>query len=126
MAKSDYGVSDGELRVLEALWDRGQATVRELSADIYQDDSFSKYQSIQKLLERLEKKKCVKRRRTKPAHTFEAIVDRDKIIGRRLEQVAETLCGGSLTPLLMHLAERTKLKPGEREALRKLINSRKS
>lgn len=125
MAGNDKSVSDGELGVLEVLWRRGKATVREITADVYEDQSFSKYQSVQKLLERLEKKGCVCRDRSTPAHTFEPSVERDEILGHRLEQVADSLCGGSLTPLLMHLAGRTKLKPSEREALQKLINSRK-
>jgi predicted transcriptional regulator len=125
MARSDKRVSDRELGVLEVLWQQGQASVREITAEVYDDQSFSKYQSVQKLLERLEKKGCVKRNRSTTAHTFEPNVERDEIIGHRLEQVAETLCGGSLTPLLMHLAGRTKLKPSEREAVEKLIHSRK-
>jgi BlaI family transcriptional regulator, penicillinase repressor len=125
VAQNDMNVSDAELRVLETLWNRGRATVKEITAEVYEDQSFSKYQSIQKLLERLEKKGCVCRNRSTPAHTFEPIVERDAIIAQRLEQVAESLCGGSLTPLLMHLAGHTRLKPSEREALQKLIDSRK-
>ena len=125
MASSDKSVSDRELGVLEVLWQQGQASVREITAEVYEDQSFSKYQSVQKLLERLEKKGCVKRDRSTSAHTFEPTVKRDELIGHRLERVAETLCGGSLTPLLMHLAGRTKLKPREREALQQLIHSRK-
>jgi len=123
VATSDRNVSDGELGVLEVLWDRGRATVREITAEVYDDQSFSKYQSVQKLLERLEKKGCVKRDRGTTAHTFVPLVGRDDIMGHRLKQVAEKLCGGSLTPLLMHLAGRTRLKPSDREALQKLINS---
>ena len=37
--------------------------------------------------------------RRRPAHTFVATTSR-KAIGRRLQDVAEKLCGGSLTPLL--------------------------
>jgi len=125
VSSKSQNVTDGELRVLEVLWRCGTATVREITAEVYEEQTFSKYQSVQKLLERLENKGCVKRDRTSSAHQFEPIVNRDEIIGRRLQQVAETLCDGSLTPLLMHLAGRTRLKPKEREALRKLINSRK-
>ena len=39
----------------------------------------------------------------------------------RLESLAEKLCGGSLTPLLIHLAEKTKLTDRDRKMLRKLI-----
>ncbi len=125
MPQKEEHVSDAELGVLEVLWERGKATVREIANAVCQDQSFSKYQSVQKLLERLEKKRCVKRFRSKPAHSFQAIVDREKIIARRLEDVAATLCGGSLTPLLMHLAERTKLKSEERKALQELIDKKK-
>jgi len=125
VTSKSQNVTDGELRVLEVLWDRGTATVREITAEVYEEQTFSKYQSVQKLLERLENKGCVKRDRTSSAHRFESTVNRDEIIGHRLQQVAETLCDGSLTPLLMHLAGRTRLKPKEREALRKLINGRK-
>ena len=125
MAKHDKSVTDGELGVLEVLWSRGRATVKDITAVVYEDQSFSKYQSVQKLLERLENKGCVKRDRSTTAHTFVPTVERDEIIGHRLKQVAERLCGGSLTPLLMHLAGRTRLKADERAALQKLINSRK-
>ena len=119
-------ISDTELLVMEVLWSRDEAaTVREITAEIYDDGAFSKYQSVQKLLERLEKKDCVQRDRSGPAHVFEAVVDRDEILGQRLEQVADSLCGGSLTPLLMHLAGKTRLKASEREALQKLIDSKK-
>ena len=121
----DFDVSDGELAVLEVLWGRPKSTVREITQVIYNDDTFSKYKSTQKLLERVEKKACVQRDRSAAAHTFVAKVTRDAILGRRLEQVAETLCGGSLTPLLLHLVGRTKLRPSEREALQKLIDQRK-
>ena len=125
MSKTDMSVSDAELDVLEVLWQKGRATVREITAEVYNDQSVSKYQSIQKLLERLEKKGCVKRDRSTAAHSFAPIVQRDEIVAHRLELVAERLCGGSLTPLLMHLASRTKLKPSERVALEQLINSHK-
>jgi len=125
VASPDTSVTDGELSVLEVLWQQGRATVKEITAVVYDDQSFSKYQSVQKLLERLEGKGCVRRDRSASAHTFEATVEREAIIGHRLKQVAETLCGGSLTPLLMHLAGRTRLTPGERDALQKLIDARK-
>ena len=121
----DLDVSDGELAVLEVLWGRTRLTVREITLVIYDEESVSKYQSTQKLLERLEKKGCVQRDRSAAAHVFVASVTRDAVLGHRLEQVAETLCGGSLTPLLLHLVGRTKLRPAEREALQKLIDQRK-
>ena len=125
MSGKSRNVSDTELAVLDVLWRRGRATVREITDEVYGEETFSKYQSIQKLLERLESKGCVQRDRSSFAHTFEAAVERAELIGLRLEEVAAKLCDGSMTPLLMHLAGHTRLKPSEREALRKLIDGRK-
>lgn len=122
MARKDKNVTDGELAVLDVLWRRGRSTVREITGEVYAEQTFSKYQTVQKLLERLENKRCVKRYRSTNAHTFEATVERSELIGHCLEQVAEKLCDGSLTPLLMHLASSTRLKPKERDSLRKIID----
>jgi predicted transcriptional regulator len=44
------------------------------------------------------------------------------LIGRRLQDVAEKLCGGSLTPLLTHLVRTRRLSARERQELRDLID----
>ena len=77
---------------------------------------------MQKLLERLEAKGFVGRDRSGAVHVFRAIVDRDELIGRRLRAVADSLCGGSLTPLLTHLVEGKGLSQKEQRELRALID----
>jgi predicted transcriptional regulator len=76
---------------------------------------------VQKLLDRLENKGCVRRERTAAAHTFTAAIRREDLIGRRLQDMAEKLCGGSLTPLLTHLVRTRRLTARERQELRDLI-----
>ena len=80
------------------------------------------YATVQKLLERLEAKGYVDRRRQAAAHVFVAAVPRDELLGRRLQATAEKLCGGSLTPLIMHLVRTNKLSARERQELRALID----
>ncbi len=55
-------------------------------------------------------------------HVFEAAIDRDELIGRRLRAVADALCGGSLTPLLTHLVQGAGLSEKDRKELRALID----
>ena len=64
----------------------------------------------------------VERDRTPAAHTFRPTIARDELIGRRLQDVAEKLCGGSLTPLLTHLMRNRSLSAEERHELRQLID----
>lgn len=125
MAKKQLRVTDYELAVLEVLWDRGSASIREITDKVYERPTTTNYATVQKLLERLEEKSCVSRDRSSFAHVFRAKVDRAELIDEGLENLAEQLCGGSLTPLLVHLVGKKKLSRKERDMLRKLIDEAK-
>ena len=122
MARTPQDVTDAELAVLQALWDGGPATIRQLTDVLYPGGGTAQYATVQKLLERLESKGCVYRERTPPAHIFTAAIAREDLIGRRLRDMAEKLCGGSLTPLLTHLVRTRGLTTRERQELRDLID----
>jgi predicted transcriptional regulator len=113
---------DAELAVLAALWEQGQATIRQLTDALYPQGTEAHYATVQKLLERLEAKGCVARDRSSWAHVFRAAVAREELIGRRLRAVAEQLCGGSLTPLLTNLVRSKRLTTKERRQLRALMD----
>jgi predicted transcriptional regulator len=78
--------------------------------------------TVTKLLERLEEKEWVGRDRSGEVQQFYARADRDDLIGRRLEGIAQELCEGSLTPLLSHLVNRERLSEADRQALRELVD----
>ena len=115
-------VTDAELAVLQALWDQGPATIRQLTDLLYPGGSDVHYATVQKLLDRLQAKGHVVRDRSSHAHVFRATTDRDTLIGRRLRAVAEKLCGGLMAPLLTHLVRAETLTPQERQELRALID----
>ena len=121
MVQRNQDVTEAELALLQALWDHGPATIRQLVERVYQQSGTSVYGTVQKLLDRLEAKGCVARDRGGPVHVFRAAIDRDELIGRRLRAVADSLCGGSLSPLLTHLVEGRGLSEAERRELRALI-----
>lgn len=123
MARTPQDVPDAELAVLQVLWDRGPASIRQITEVLYPRGGAAHYATVQKLLDRLEGKEYVRRDRTPPAHAFRAAIDRDVLIGRRLEEVADKLCGGSLTPLLTHLVRARRLSSRERQELRALIDA---
>ena len=116
-------VTDAELAVLQVLWDRGSATIRQIADAIYPRGTAAHYATVQKLLERLEGKACVARDRRPWPHLFEAKVNRDALIGLRLRAMAQKLCGGSLTPLLTHLVDASPLARADLQALRERLNT---
>ena len=122
MSPRSHDITETELAILDVLWANGSATIREITDELYTRRTTGKYATVQKLLERLEAKGCIKRDRSSFAHTFTARIPREKLIGDALENLAKSLCNGSLTPLLMHLAEESRLSPDDYKMLRQLID----
>lgn len=123
MPREPQDVTESELSLLQVLWDRGRCSTRQITNVLHPGGGASQYATVQKLLERLEAKGLVSRDRTLFVHTFTAAADRDALIGRRLRAMADKLCGGSLVPILSHLARTKALTTQERQALRDLIDA---
>jgi BlaI family transcriptional regulator, penicillinase repressor len=115
-------IPDAELRVMEELWQRGEATIRDLRDAIYPEGGTSKFATVQKLLARLAAKKLVRRRKDEANWVFQAVVARDDLIGGELRRVADRLGGNSMTPLLTYLVEAGELTSRERDHLRSLLD----
>jgi predicted transcriptional regulator len=115
-------ISDGEWSVLELLWQRGTASIRELARALYPQGGASEYATVHKFLERLEGKGCVRRRRKAGVYQFEAVHDRDELIGRELTTLVEKMSGGSLQPLLTNLVRVNGLTTKELAELLKLVD----
>jgi len=124
MARTPGEPTATELEVLKALWALGPATIRQLTDRLYPGGGAAQYATIQKLLERLEDKSCVRRSRRERVNVYAASVDRSKMIAQRLRDTARALCAGSMTPLLTQLVEDSDLGPEELRSLRALVESR--
>ena len=126
MGRTPQDVTETELAILQILWDAGPSTIRLVADVLYPRGGRAQYATVQKLLDRLEQDGWVLRTKAQPANVYRAIVGREELIGRRLQDVAEKLCGGSLTPLLTHLVRANRLSDSERQELRNLIDGEES
>lgn len=122
MAEKSVHVTDAEFAILNVLWDLKSATIRQIADRLYPGGRTSDYATVQKLIDRLEDKGAVHRDRSLYVHRFTAEISRDALVEGNLRDVAEKLCDGSLTPMLMHLVQMVKLSDADREALRRLID----
>lgn len=121
MVRKPQDVTDAELTILKSLWESAPATIRQLADTLY-DGTESDYATVKKLLARLESKGFVKRNRDSTAHAFEPTLSHEALVGKRLQVLADNLCDGSRTPLLMHLLRTDKLSDSERRELRALVD----
>ncbi len=122
MRSADADVTETELEMLRVIWDRGEATRRQVADVLYPSGGDSHYATVQKLLERLEKKGFVRHERRDNVLVYSATVDRDAFIGRRLQILADKVCEGALAPLLMNLIRSRPLDPSEVAELRAMLN----
>ncbi len=114
-------ITDAELSILQAIWERGEATTREIAEALYDEVTDPKMASAQKLLERLEAKGCVCRDRSQRAHRFRATVSQEDFLRSRLHALADRLCDGALAPLVSTLLRSEGISRQDQMELRKLV-----
>src|SRR5947208_6303250 len=96
-----------ELQILEALWARGNASIREIQEAF--PEPRPAYTTVQTTVYRLEEKKAVRRvRKISNAHIFEPTVARDVARHRLLDEIL-SFFGGRAQPMMAQLAEAGKL-----------------
>ena len=97
-----------ELKIMETLWTRGSASIREIQEEFPETDRPA-YTTIQTTVYRLESKKAVRRvKKVGNFHIFEPAVSRD-VAQRKLIDDLLALFGGRTQPVMAHLIESGKL-----------------
>ena len=118
-----------ELQIMDALWTRGQSSIREIQESFPEKDRPA-YTTVQTTVYRLEAKKAVRRvRKVGNFHIFEAAVSRNAA-QRKLVDDLLALFGGRAQPVMARMIESGSLSLDDvKEAeklLRKLANKEKS
>ena len=116
-------VSDAELEVLKVLWTRGGMTVRDVAAALRKQRRRLAYNTVLTLLSRLREKGYVDADRRETAHLFRAVVTRDGLLGSSLAALADRVCDGTASPLLLALVKDQRLSQEEIAELRQLLDS---
>ncbi|MBX7259377.1 MAG: BlaI/MecI/CopY family transcriptional regulator [Candidatus Hydrogenedentes bacterium] len=114
--------SQAEFTVLETLWNEGEGIVREIAARLQQRGHAWAYTTVQTLLNRLESKRCVSRDSSGQAHVYRACVSREEVLEQRLTELADQLCDGASSPLVMTLVKNHHFSPQEIAELRNLLD----
>jgi BlaI family transcriptional regulator, penicillinase repressor len=109
-----------ELQIMEALWSRGAASIREIQEAFPVRDRLA-YTTIQTTVYRMEKKKVLRRvKKISNAHIFEAVISRHAAQRRLIDDLL-SLFGDRTQPVMAHLIESGRLTLNDvREAERAL------
>jgi BlaI family penicillinase repressor len=93
--------TESELEILRVLWDKREATVREVH-EVLSEFKDSGYTTTLKLLQIMHEKGLVKRNDSGKTHIYQAAVSREQTQKQMLGKMMDTLFGGSTTQLVMH------------------------
>ena len=113
-----------ELRILEALWTCGKASIRDIHGHF--PEPRPAYTTVQTIVYRMEGKRAVRRvERRGNADIFEALVALDVTRNRLLDELL-SFFGGKAAPLMAQLADSGKLTPDDVQELERTIRKLKT
>jgi BlaI family transcriptional regulator, penicillinase repressor len=116
-------LTDGELRIMRVLWNRGSATVGDI-ADRIEDTPKPAYNTVLTMLRILETKGYVRHDKDGRAFVYAPVIDRSEARHNALSHLLHRFFDGSTELLVLDLLGHDQASPAELERLRELINSR--
>ena len=118
--------TESELEILQTLWARGLATVREVHEELARTKDVG-YTTTLKLMQIMHEKGLVKRDDSMRTHVYQAAVNKEKTQRHLLGKMIDNLFGGSPTQLVIQaLGEQHNASPEELEKIQTLLNNLKN
>lgn len=116
--------TESELEILQILWTKGLATVREVHEELASSKEVG-YTTTLKLMQIMHEKGLVKRDDSMRTHVYQAAVNKEKTQKHLLGKMIDSLFGGSPTQLVIQALGEHKASPEELEKIQRLLNDLK-
>jgi len=126
MANTKYiKPTESELEILQVLWTKGLATVREVH-EVLSNTKDAGYTTTLKLMQIMNEKGLVKRDASMRTHIYQAAVNKENTQKHLLDKMIDSLFGGSSTQLVIQALGEHKATEEELEKIQQLLNSLKT
>ena len=116
--------TESELEILQILWDKEQATVREVHEELSKTKD-SGYTTTLKLLQIMFEKGLVTRDDSSKTHIYQPAVTRQKTQKQLLDKMIDTLFSGSSTQLVLQALGNQKTSKDELNEIQKYLDNLK-
>jgi predicted transcriptional regulator len=116
--------TESELEILQVLWEKDQASVREVHEELLKSKDVG-YTTTLKLMQIMFDKGLVKRDDSFKTHIYQASVSKEKTQKHLLGKMINTLFGGSPGELVLQALGNHKASPAELEEIQRLLNNLK-
>jgi BlaI family transcriptional regulator, penicillinase repressor len=116
--------TESELEILQVLWVKNLATVREVHEELLKSKEAG-YTTTLKLMQIMHEKGLVKRDDSAKTHIYQATVSKERTQKHLLGKMINTLFGGSSIELVIQALGNHKASPAELEEIQQLLNDLK-
>ena len=117
--------TESELEILQTLWAKGLATVREVHEDLAKTKDVG-YTTTLKLMQIMHEKGLVKRDDSMRTHVYQAAVNKENTQKHLLSKMIDSLFGGSSTQLVIQALGENKASQEELEKIQALLDNLKN
>ncbi len=119
--RATAGPTDGELAILQVLWEHGPCTVREVLEQL-NGERETGYTTTLKLMQIMFEKGLLKRDDSQHAHVYRAAVSRKATQRKTLGRVMDQLFDGSAQQLVLQALSARKASVEELAEIRRLLD----
>lgn len=117
--------TESELEILQILWERGAATVREVHEELSKNKT-SGYTTTLKLLQIMFEKGIVTRDDSAKTHIYQAALNRKKTQKQFLDKMIDGLFAGSSTQLVLQALGNQNASKSELDEIQKYLDDLKN
>ena len=123
MSNNNIKPTEGEMEILQVLWQKGNATVREVHEALNKKDSG--YTTTLKLMQILHEKGMVERDTNQKTHIYKALVSQDKTEKQLVNKMIDNVFNGSAARLVMQALGNHSASAEEIDEIKKYLDSLK-
>ena len=116
--------TDQELEILKVVWQRGQATVREVYEDLLKNRKIA-YTTVLTMMGILERKGHLKKTAGPRAYIYSPAQPQSQVVGTMVREFVNRVFNGSAKPLLVHLVREREIGRDELEEIESLVKQRR-
>ncbi len=125
MGNKQIKPTESELEILQVLWTKGQATVREVHEELASIKD-SGYTTTLKLMQIMFEKGIVKRDDSSKTHIYQANISRESTQKQMVGKMVNSLFGGSSTQLVMQALGNASPSKDELDEIQKMLDNLKN
>ena len=116
--------TESELEILQVLWDRSNATVREVHEEMSKTKDCG-YTTTLKLMQIMFEKGLVKRDDSNKTHIYQPNISKDKTQKQLVSKMVNSLFGGSASQMVMQALGSQSTSKEELDEIQKLLDNLK-